>query len=515
MNRLLKVFLLSSLLSSFAIETRAVENSISEKFQNDKEMSLLYSKSGSRFIKNENDLKLFALRESYKSHLYEVRHSGNMPAVADYTDPLYAEIVYTKILTALANFVLNSDQQELALPDSLTAHDIKTLQLGEFVDNLKQARSEKSLLSFLGKLKNVTVERKYDSLFLDIFYYDNGETIKKYFVLNYKNNAIVAQNIEYISGLYPDGWYGLINENGTCYFNAAMHFLNASKDFRDFIEDVAKIYRRNNANPDNIFVTLNNIFNLINSNVSLEGEAYIKSEYSTKLFDKQFNKFIKIINVPQKNTCALLSKMLETMQTTIDKDGKISDLKTLISKALSLFSILSEDVTRCTECGYEIEKQETVSQMMFPYTNEESGKVSNEELNKCFHEETELKKLSFCPKCKREQQAIKIHTKYPSKNLLIAPSYKTLPAVYRAPELLKEVIVNPNNKDKYVLRATFCIDIKGDLKDADKNHSYSIIKCDAGYFKVDSGCVSQIKKDYKEIISDTEGEGILLYEKIC
>ena len=87
--------------------------------------------------------------------------------------------------------------------------------------------------------------------------------------------------------------------------------------------------------------------------------------------------------------------------------------------------------------------------------------------------------------------------------------------MYRAPELLKEVIINPNNKDKYVLRAIILLDIMGDLKDADKNHAYSIIKCDAGYFIVDNGCVSQIKKDYKEIKPDTDGEGILLYEKIC
>ena len=50
------------------------EKSISENFQNDKEMSLLYNKGECRFIKNENDLKLFALRESYKSHLYKIRH---------------------------------------------------------------------------------------------------------------------------------------------------------------------------------------------------------------------------------------------------------------------------------------------------------------------------------------------------------------------------------------------------------------------------------------------------------
>lgn len=108
MNRVVKVLLLSAFLSNFDIETCASEKSISENFQNDKEMSLLYNKGESRFIKNENDLKLFALRESYKSHLYKIRHSGDMPAVVDYTNSLYAEIVYTKIPTALANFVLNS-----------------------------------------------------------------------------------------------------------------------------------------------------------------------------------------------------------------------------------------------------------------------------------------------------------------------------------------------------------------------------------------------------------------------
>ena len=521
MNRVVKVLLLSAFLSNFDIETCASEKSISENFQNDKEMSLLYNKGECRFIKNENDLKLFALRESYKSHLYKIRHSGDMPAVVDYTNSLYAEIVYTKIPTALANFVLNSTQQKPALPDSLTANDINTLQLGEFVDNLKQAKLQKSPVEFLNKMENVSAKQQGYELFLDIFYYDNKETIKEpikeYFYLSYENNAIIAQNIRYISGGYPDGWHGLINKNGTCYFNAAMHFLNASKDFRDFIEDVAKICRMKNIAPDNIFVTLHNIFNLINANISLVGEADIESEYSKKLFDKQFNKFMEIINLSPKQKYhphILLSKMFETMLTTIDKDGKISDLKTVISNATSQFSILYEDVTRCNECGYDTEKQETVCQMMCPCTNEDTGAVSNEELNKCFHEETELKQLSFCPKCNQKRRAIKIHTKYPSKNLLIAPSYKRFPTVYKSAKLLKEVVVNPNNNDKYVLRATILLDIR-DLQNADKNHFYSIIKCDEGYFVVDNNYVGKITKNYKEIISDTDGEGILLYEKIC
>lgn len=550
MNKIVKIFYFVVFLSVFGTETDASERSISENFENNKEMSLLYNKDESLFIKDEVDLKLFALRESYKSHLYTIRHSSDtLPMIADYTDARYAETVYTKIPTALVQFALTTEQTLPILPNTLTDNDVKVLHLDEFIDTLKKAKSKNSLIEFLNEIKNVFAKRIGNTLFLDISYDNIGGT-KKCFFFKVIYESSVPQKIERISGGYPTNWHGLINMEGTCYCSALMHFLNASQDFRNFIEDAAKIYRRENMKQDNIFVILHNIFNLINSNISLIGEAddvsneCNASSYSKKMFDKQFYSLVKELDANQEafdkqysalikqfnefikktwqgpqtvaiyhNSQILLYKIWSAMQVRVGQDANNSALQYVWNKMASQLSIMCEDVTKCNECGYEINRATTVYQMMTPYTNEETGEISNEEISKCFRDEISCDDLKMCNNCKRAQKYTTIKTSNIPGNFIICPVAKDM-MNYCCPKLLKDVIENPNNQNKYAIRASLLYKVGENPLNHNENHATTLIKHDDGYFIVDNDYVGNYNKDYKEIVQDKGGHVLLLYEKV-
>ena len=62
------------MIAVFNTGTIVSDRSITDVLQDDGEISVLYTNGASRFIKTEDDLELFALVESYKSHLYVICH---------------------------------------------------------------------------------------------------------------------------------------------------------------------------------------------------------------------------------------------------------------------------------------------------------------------------------------------------------------------------------------------------------------------------------------------------------
>ena len=125
MNRVIRIFLCVNLIAMFSVNTFAFDKSITEILKDDGEISLFYTNGMSRFIKNEDDVKAFALVKSYKSHLYEIRHSGSMPILADYTNDYYAERVYTTILTELTAFALHNGHYSISSDVIACGGDIK------------------------------------------------------------------------------------------------------------------------------------------------------------------------------------------------------------------------------------------------------------------------------------------------------------------------------------------------------------------------------------------------------
>ena len=590
MTCIVKIFLFMSLIATFTINIFAYDKSITEILKDDGEISLLYTNGTSRFIKTDDDVKLFALVESYKSHLYEIRHSGNMPILADYTNDYYAESVYTTILTELAKFTLRNDHYSSCSDIISCGGDIKNytyanynylmfvnllnrmmysndkyesilknvgksfvatgfydlgkiskaendiheyirqLRLDEFIENIKKAQLKKSAGEFINELRYIYAEMKDNFLNIDISYkniYDNNNDCKYYFSVKYgSNGSLPEQDVTLYESDYPVDIHALANLGGTCWFSSSMQFLNASRDFRSFIENAARIYRNRNEafyEMENIFVILHNIFNLINSNISLEPEACeieqngTATGYSKRIIEKQFSRLMNKLGIPINNqngtdSATFMDKILIEIKHALQVEKSIQDcaLNALYTKLEDSFNVFTTVKLKCNQ-GHVISRKNHASSIMLINIDEYKGKEKNDKVNELFKLAKNTAGLAFCKKCDKECELHVEIERQPAEDLIIRVNADDKREVHSA-KLNTEWFVCPTNVEVYNLRASLWY--KTNETDITQNHGKTIIFYNGSYVVANDSLVKKVSDSYETIIPESESEPLVLYERV-
>ena len=590
MTCIVKIFLFVNLIATFTINVFAYDKSMTEILKDDGEISLLYTNGTNRFIKREDDVKAFALVESYKSHLYEIRHSGNMPILADYTNDYYAESVYTTILTELAKFTLrnghysscsdviscggdiknytyanynylmfvntlnrimqNDDKYEFILkevsksliatgdydPEKISNAEsdiyeyIHQLRLNGFIENIKKAQLKKSAGEFINELRYIDAEMKDNWLNIDVSYkniYNNNDDIKYYFAIKYNpNGSMPKQEVKLFETEYPVDIHGISNLGKTCWFSSSMQFLNASRDFREFIESAAKIYRNMNEEfyeLDNIFIMLNNTFNLINSNISLEPEACeieqngTATGYSKRIIEKQFSRLMNKLGIPINNqngtdSATFMDKILIEIKHALQVEKSIQDcaLNALYTKLEDSFNVFTTVKLKCNQ-GHVISIKNNASSIMLINIDEYKGKEKNDKVNELFKLAKNTAGLAFCKKCEKECELHVEIERQPAEDLIIRVNADDKREVHSA-KLNTEWFVCPTNVEVYNLRASLWY--KTNETDITQNHGKTIIFYNGSYVVANDSLVKKVSDSYETIIPESESEPLVLYERV-
>ena len=593
MTCIVKIFLFVNLIATFTINVFAYDKSMTEILKDDGEISLLYTNGTNRFIKKEDDVKAFALVESYKSHLYEIRHSNNAPTCADYTSNNYAEVqmVHTTIPTELLRFALNLgyyannkiilevnnneysrnyyehlifanalckmaqnyDKCTLILDiiyKELIANDkkneemiseskanvqkyIEQLRLSDFIESIKKARIKKSTCDFINQLKKTKAKIVGYKLFLDIIYNNvfqdkiSDKDMTYCFTLEYDTNgSLLEQEAMALEGEYPVDIHALANLGGTCWFSSSMQFLNASKDFRNFIENAARIYRNRNEafyEMDNIFVILHNIFNLLNSNISLEPEAEEMTKdgkaagYSKRIIEKQFSRLMKKLEIPVDykkvaDSLTFMKKILIEINRAIQvrESVQICEFNELYLKLTDSFNVFTTIKLKCAQ-GHVISIRNNASSIMLINMDEYKGEERDDIIKELFKTNKNTTRLAFCKKCKKRCELKEDIESKPAENLIIQV-YSNNKNAQTTAQLNKERLFCPTNSEIYNVKTSLwhVINESG----ATQNHLKTIIHYKGYYVVADNSIVKKVSDSYEGVIPEGESEPLVLYERV-
>ena len=256
-------------------------------------------------IKNENDFKIYILRESFKAHLYEVRNSANAPDFARIDNPYYSESVYTWFINKLRDVVLdrNVNKRLLEYSENLGYEPIENHTQSNFnalvawntidmIVNQGAEAKEGIITAVRRKIDSTNRYRKYTNnlnIAMDVVKdYMDGLKMYKFltnlqkaqtrynlagfasalnnienvsiqtstsgrFNVRYSDNTVFTMQIEQSRVINNDinktnaGLQqcprGIPNLGNTCFYNSTMQYLYSSQGFRKLIEKMAKDQR--------------------------------------------------------------------------------------------------------------------------------------------------------------------------------------------------------------------------------------------------------------------------------